>query len=91
MGEAATVDPGGLSVWKSSPATDRPDNDIELAIVMPWVEWISWHAEYEKHPDLKLARPVDIKWHEPGVNTRRVDPGVERDGLLLYRTEPNRA
>ena len=71
---------------------NRPDSDIDLAIVMngkgdadrAHVEWSGWHGRYEESPDLHLSQEVHLEWHEEGAGLVRVGPGVESDGVLLY-------
>lgn len=70
--------------------TNRPDSDIDLAIVMKatndesQIVWMDWIRKYRASPDLHLNHPVDLKWYEKGAGLERVGTGVERDGILLY-------
>ena len=76
--------------------THRPDSDIDLAICMfsgaetsPYSTWFFWHEQWLVRPDLHLSHRIHLEWYEPGTDSDRVNPGVERDGVLLFeRPEP---
>ena len=62
----------------------RPENDIDLAVVMPYIDWFEWHKRYQEEPDLSLSVPVHLEWYERDAGLELVGSGVERDGILLY-------
>ncbi len=66
----------------------HPNSDIDLAIVTVGqtlserqVCWMS--AEWKN--GLNLTHKVDLEWHDPDAETTNVGPGVDRDGILLYK------
>jgi predicted nucleotidyltransferase len=65
---------------------NRPDSDIDLAIVMDFAGYIFWHASFKAKPDLQLSHTVDLQWHHPNATDLEiVGPGVRRDVILLFR------
>jgi predicted nucleotidyltransferase len=64
---------------------NRPDSDIDLAVVMGFGDWMFWYEAYKAAPDLHLAHPVHLEWYHPDADDlERVGPGVRKDGILLY-------
>jgi predicted nucleotidyltransferase len=65
---------------------NRPDSDIDLAVVMGFGDWMFWYDDYKTVPDLHLSHPAHLEWYHPeATDLERVGPGVRRDGVLLYR------
>lgn len=72
---------------------NRPDSDIDLAIVMrpdegqdnAYEVWAFWEGR-EDHT-LHLSHKVHLEWYEKGAHLERVGPGVEKDGVLIYQVE----
>ncbi len=69
---------------------NRDDSDIDLAIATMGSTvgerlacWMGadWRAK------LKLSCEVHLEWYDPNARMDRVGPGVEREGVCLYRRD----
>ena len=82
-----------LEVWlygSRARGNNRDNSDIDLAIVTAGEDFgsrFSCWAFGEWRTTLKLSREVHLEWHDPNTSTEKVGPGVEQDGICLYRME----
>lgn len=63
----------------------RPDSDIDLAVVMEFLDWFDFIDAFRREPDLHLSSPAHLEWFNEDAGLERVGGGVARDGVLLFQ------